>query len=193
VWNILFKGLTAILPVGITIYLVYWLGVSIEKVLRPLILFVIPENYYWPGMGLVVGLVLLFFVGLAVNAWIVQRLIRMGERLLKRIPLVKSIYSALSDFMEYFSATRQQKDLKNVVLVTFNEARWIGFLTNEKVNEIPALAGSEGLVSVYLPMSYQIGGYTIYVPNSHVERIDMSVEDAMRLVLTAGLSKHKTS
>jgi len=193
VWNILFKGLAAVLPVGITIYLIYWLGVSIEKVLRPIILFAVPENYYWPGMGLVVGLVLLFFVGLAVNAWIVQRLIRIGERLLKQIPLVKSIYSALSDFMEYFTATRQQKDLKNVVLVTFNNVRLIGFLTNEKVNEIPALANSEELVSVYLPMSYQIGGYTIYIPSSQIKRIDMSVEDAMRLVLTAGLSKQKTS
>ena len=193
VWNILFKGLAAVLPVGITIYLVYWLGVSIEKVLRPLILLAVPEHYYWPGMGLVVGLVLLFFVGLAVNAWIVQRLIVIGERLLKRIPLVKSIYSALSDFMEYFTATRQQKDLNNVVVVTFNQMRLIGFLTNEKVNEIPALVNSEDLVSVYLPMSYQIGGYTIYIPNSQIERIDMSVEDAMRLVLTAGLSKQKTS
>ena len=191
VWNILFKGLAAILPVGITIYLIYWLGVSIETVLRPLILLVAPEKYYWPGMGLVIGLVLLFFVGLAVNAWIVQRLIRIGERLLKKIPLVKSIYSALSDFMAYFSATREKKDLKNVVLVTFDKVRLIGFLTNEKVNEIPTLADSEDLVSVYLPMSYQIGGYTIYIPNSQVERIDISVEDAMRLVLTAGLSKQK--
>lgn len=189
VWNILFKGLAAVLPVGITIYLVYWLGVSIEKVLRPIISFAIPENYNWPGMGLVVGLVLLFFVGLAVNAWIVQRIIKIGERLLKRIPLVKSIYSALSDFMEYFSATRQQKELKNVVLVTFNHVRLIGFITNEKVSDIAALASSENLVSVYLPMSYQIGGYTIYIPISQVERIDISVEDAMRLVLTAGLSK----
>lgn len=192
VWNILFKGLAVVLPVGITIYLVYWLGDLIEKILRPLILLAVPEHYYWPGMGLVVGLLMLFFVGLAVNAWIVQRFFRFGERLLKRIPLVKSIYSALSDFMEYFSATQKQKDLKNVVLVTFNHVQLVGFVTNEKVNDIPAFANSKDLVSVYLPMSYQIGGYTIYIPNSQVERIDMSVEDAMRLVLTAGLSKQRT-
>ena len=51
VGNILLKGLAAVLPVGLTLYLVYWLGVSIERMLRPVIVSMVPEEYYWPGMG----------------------------------------------------------------------------------------------------------------------------------------------
>lgn len=189
IWNILIKGLAATLPVGLTIYLIYWLSVSIETVLRPVLTIAVPEQYYWPGMGLAAGLVLLFFIGLAVNALIVRRLFQFGERLLERIPLIKSIYSTLRDFMDYFSTTQQRKNLKNVVIVSFGEAQLIGFLTQEDIEEIPNTSHSDILVAVYLPMSYNIGGYTVYLPRSCVKRIDMPAEDAMRMIVTAGLSK----
>jgi uncharacterized membrane protein len=189
IWNILIKGLAAILPVGLTIYLIYWLSVSIEAVLRPVFTAVVPEQYYWPGMGLVAGLVLLFFIGLAVNALIVQRLFQFGERLLERIPLIKSIYNTLRDFMDYFSTTQQRPDLKNVVIVSIGEAQLIGFVTRVDVKDIPNTLHSDVLVAVYLPFSYQIGGYTVYMPRSCVKSIDMSAEDAMRMIITAGLSK----
>jgi uncharacterized membrane protein len=189
VWNILLKGLAAVLPVGLTLYLVYWLSVSIENVLRSVITTLVPEEYYWPGMGFAAGLVLLFIIGIIVNAWLVRHLFRLGEKFLERIPLVKSVYGALRDFMDYFSSTRQRKDLHNVVKVSFGDANLIGFLTREHLTNMPGLSQSEEMVAVYLPMSYQIGGYTIYLPRSCVEAIDMSFEDAMRMVMTAGLSK----
>jgi uncharacterized membrane protein len=188
-WNILLKGLAAVLPVGLTLYLVYWLSVSIENVLRSVITTLVPEEYYWPGMGFAAGLVLLFVIGIVVNAWLVRHLFRFGEKLLERIPLIKSVYGALRDFMDYFSSTRQRKDLHNVVKVSFGDAHLIGFLTREDLTDIPGLSQSGQMVAVYLPMSYQIGGYTIYLPRSRVEAIDMSFEDAMRMVMTAGLSK----
>ena len=140
-------------------------------------------------MGLAAGLVLLFIIGIIVNAWHVRRLFRLGEKFLERIPLVKSVYGALRDFMDYFSSTWQRKDLHNVVKVSFGDANLIGFLTREHLTNMPGLSQSEEMVAVYLPMSYQIGGYTIYLPRSCVEAIDMSFEDAMRMVMTAGLSK----
>ena len=189
VGNILLKGLAAILPVGLTLYLVYWLGVSIERMLRPIIISMVPEEYYWPGMGLAAGLIVLFIIGIVVNAWIIRHLLRFGEELLERIPLIKTVYGALRDFMDYFSSARQRKDLKNVVRVSFGDAHLIGFLTREHLDDMPGMSQSEAMVAVYLPMSYQIGGYTVYLPRSRVEAIDMSFEDAMRLVMTAGLSK----
>lgn len=187
--NILLKGLAAILPVGVTIYLVYWFGVSLERVLHPVITSIIPEKFYWPGMGVVAGLVLLFFIGLLVNAWLVRNLFQFGEDLIERIPLIKSIYSTLRDFVEYFSTSERRKNLKQVVLITINEIHLIGFLTAEKVSDIPKFQESDDIVAVYLPMSYQIGGYTLYLPRAQIEPLDMSIEDAMRRVLTAGLSK----
>ncbi|MDT8404736.1 DUF502 domain-containing protein [Sulfuriflexus sp.] len=189
IWNILLKGLAAVLPVGLTLYLVYWLGVSIEKVLHPLLSTIVPEQYYWPGLGLIAGLVLLFLVGLVVNAWLVRKLFHFGEDMLERIPLIKTVYAALRDFIEFFSSSRQHKNIKQVVMITIQDTRLIGFLTSEHVNDIPGLPTDEEYVAVYLPMSYQIGGYTLYLPRTRVEELDMSIEEAMRRVLMAGLSK----
>lgn len=193
IWSTLFKGLAAVLPVGLTVYLVYWLGVTIEGVLRPLIMALLPDRWYWPGMGLIAGMVLLFFIGLAVNAWLVRYLFELGEGLIGRIPVIKSVYSSLRDFMEFFSVPQQRKDLQTVVMVSFGDARLIGFLTAENIRDLPRSASSEEIVAVYLPMSYQIGGYTAYLPRSRVEPLDIPVEDAMRRVLTAGLGKRAAS
>lgn len=85
---------------------------------------------------------------------------------------------------------KENEDMKNVVSVKYGDVRLIGFLTGaEEKNSLLAETELYEMVSVYLPMSYQIGGFTVYVPREMVETIDMTVEDAMRLVLTAGLSQ----
>lgn len=188
-WKTLLKGLAAVLPVGITIYVIYWLATSAEAILRPLITSILPADWYWPGMGLVVGIGLLLAIGLAVNAWVIRCVFRWGDNLLENIPLVKSIYSTLRDFMRIFSSGNKQEDLQQVVLVKQGGGYTLGFLTEKHVDDIPGLPSSTHHVAVYIPMSYQVGGFTLYFPKDDIKPIDMSVEDAMRRVLTAGLSK----
>ncbi len=188
--RILLKGIVAVLPIGLTLYLIYWLGVSAESLLNPVIIAIVSERYYLPGMGLAAGLALLFLIGLIINAWIFQRLLGLGEDVLKRIPLVKSVYGALRDFMDFFSTASQRKELQSVVLVTVADMQLIGFLTRDDIHDMPGMGQfPEGTVAVYLPMSYQIGGYTVYLPRSQVRPIDVNAEDAMRMVLTAGVSR----
>jgi uncharacterized membrane protein len=186
-WSRVLKGLAAVLPIGLTIYLIVWFAASLERALRLVILEFMPEAYYWPGMGLVAGIVALFFIGVAVNAWVVRHIF--GGALLERIPLVKSVYGALSDFADYFFAARERRGLGKVVVVAIGEARLLGFLTKEHVEDLPFAVDERDWVAVYFPMSYQIGGYTAFLPRAFVEPVDMSVEDALRLVLTAGLSR----
>ena len=189
-WKILLKGIAAVLPVGLTLYFVYWLLVFIEKAVHPLITLILPEQYYWPGMGLIAGILILFFIGLMVNAWLFKRIIGLGEHLLERIPLIKTVYGALRDFMDYFSPSQEQKELQKVVMVTLNEIQLIGFITGE-IGNLEGIDMPEDKVAVYLPLSYQLGGYTVYLSKDRIQVIDMSVEDAMRRVLTAGLSTKK--
>ncbi|MFO7593580.1 MAG: DUF502 domain-containing protein [Pseudomonadota bacterium] len=188
--GILLKGLAAVLPVGLTVYIVYWLGVSVERLFHPIITSTgISEEHYIPGMGVLTGFLLLFLVGLVVNAWIVRRMFQFGEDLLERIPLIKSVYGALRDFMDYFSTADQRSELEQVVLVKIGEARLLGFLTAENLEDLPLSLSEDDNVAVYLPLSYQIGGYTIYIPRSNIEPVNMDFEYAMRHVLTAGLAK----
>lgn len=180
------KGLAAVLPIGVTIYVVWWLGTSAESLLRDAITLVVPERYYWPGMGLIAGFLLLLGAGLVVNAYVVRWMLRAWEDFLARIPLVKTVYAALRDLVKFLPGDGKRRDLKRVVLASFGEARLIGFVTRESPPELGVAAGD--VVAVYFPMSYQIGGYTLYLPRERLTPLDMGVEEAMRLVLTGGVS-----
>lgn len=186
--NIFLKGLGAALPIVLTVYLIFWLGGLLENSLRPAIELALSKEGYVPGMGFLAGLVLIFLFGLLIEAWVVRRLLQAAENLLTRIPLVKTIYGGLRDFMDYFSKMKKSKEMKNVVSVSIAGTQLIGFLTGETNDHLPGEESLRDLVSVYLPMSYQIGGFTVYVAKDAISPIDLDVEDAMRLVLTAGLS-----
>lgn len=187
IWNLLMKGLAAVLPIGLTLYVVYWLGASAESLLRDVITVVLPQRHYWPGLGLLAGFLLLIAAGLAVNAYVVRWLLRAWERFLERIPLVKTLYGALRDLVKFLPAAGKRRDLKRVVVAELGGARVIGFVTRESA---PELGGAgRGIVAVYFPMSYQIGGYTLYLRHENITPLDMGVEEAMRLVLTGGMSE----
>jgi len=183
--GILLKGLVTILPIGLTVYFVYWLGITTESLLSKPIKLLIGEAY-WPGMGLVTGFILLFVVGLAVNAFLVRRVLGLGEELLLRVPVVKTVYSAIRDMTRLVNTDKKKGDLDRVVTVDIGLGKLIGFVTQEHANTL-GIGGGDDLVAVYLPMSYQIGGYTIYLPRSRVVETDLTVEQAMRVVLTGGV------
>ena len=183
--GILLKGLVTILPIGLTVYFVYWLGITTETLLSKPIKALIGDAY-WPGMGLVTGFLILFVVGLAVNAFLVRRVLGLGEELLLRVPVVKTVYSAIRDMTRLVNTDKKKGDLDRVVTVDVGLGRLIGFVTQEHANTL-GIGGGDDLVAVYLPMSYQIGGYTVYLPRSKVTETDLTVEQAMRIVLTGGV------
>jgi uncharacterized membrane protein len=185
VGGILLKGLVTILPIGLTIYFVYWLGVTTESLLSQPIKWLVGANY-WPGMGVLMGFVLLFVVGLAVNAFIVRRVLGLGEDLLLRVPVVKTVYSAIRDMTRLVNTEKKKGDLDRVVTIEFEFGKLIGFVTQEHANTL-GIGGGDDLVAVYLPMSYQIGGYTVYLPRSRLTETELTVEQAMRIVLTGGV------
>jgi uncharacterized membrane protein len=184
--SILLKGLVTILPIGLTIYFVYWLGVTTESLLSKPIKLVMGEPLYFPGLGLITGFVLLFLVGLAVNAFLVRRLLGYGEELLLRVPVVKTVYSAIRDMTRLVNTEKKKGDLDRVVTIEFGFGKLIGFVTQDHANTL-GIGGGDDLVAVYLPMSYQIGGYTLYIPRGRLTETDLTVEQAMRIVLTGGV------
>jgi uncharacterized membrane protein len=191
IWNTVLKGLVAILPIGLTLYIVYWLAVAAERVFSPLIRLLLPEEYYWPGLGLVAGLLILYVVGLAVNAYVVRRLLRIGDDLLARIPVVKTIYVATRDFMRFLPSSGRSSDLKRVVLVPFGPGKVIGFVTSETGNLLGGARAQQDTVAVYLPMSYMVGGYTVFLPRELLEPTALSVEAGMRLALMGGVQSER--
>ncbi|MDY0384029.1 DUF502 domain-containing protein [Trichlorobacter sp.] len=194
VGTILFQGLVALLPAILTLYILFWLVSSAETVLGGMLKLLLPSGWYIPGMGLLAGLVVTFLFGLALNAFLVRRLLDLGERLADHIPLVKTLYGSLKDFIGFFA---KQRDSQFNQVVTMDlefggkPMRMIGFVTRSDFSSLPAGIGEEGEIAVYLPLSYQIGGYTVIVPRSSVKPVNMSTHRAMGFVVTGGMTTDK--
>ena len=179
------KGLFAILPIAITFSMLYWLGSMAESTLGIVIKWLLPASWYWPGMGLAAGFVIIVIIGLLLNAYVFRRFGGLIERLIESIPLVKVIYNSVRDIAKFASASEHDSELQKAVVVTLSDGtKLIGFVTRKAIT----LGETSDLTAVYLPMSYQIGGYTIMLPESRIELLNMSVPDAMRLVLTAAMT-----
>jgi len=144
---------------------------------------------YWPGMGSIAGLVVVFLVGVLMHAYLVQRLFAWGEKILYHLPVVKSVYRAIRDFFDYFSPNKENA-FEQVVAVTIGDTgmQLIGFVSQAVPERLPEEFREEGTIMVYLPMSYMIGGYAVLMPRSAVRPLDMSMEEAMRFTLTAGVT-----
>ena len=189
--KILITGFITLLPVVLTIYLLYWLAVSSEQVMGNALKLILPDTAYFPGLGMIAGLFLVFIVGLMMNAYMVRKIFALGEQLLYHLPLIKTIYRAFRDFFDFFSPKKEQ--FGQVVAVTFNGVELVGFVTQEDPQRLPESFRERDSVLVYLPMSYMVGGYTILIPRSELRPLKMSMEEAMRFVLTAGITGNDLS
>ena len=186
--NIL-AGLVAILPVVLTLYLLYWFALTAEAALGSVIRLFLPGDMYWPGMGLAAALLVVFVLGLLMHAYVIQSLFASAERLLYRMPLIKTVYRAIRDFFDYFSPSAK-KEFGQVVAVHVGDTgmQVIGFVTQDLPERLPENFRGEDSILVYLPLSYMIGGYAVLMPRSAVRPLDMSMEEAMRFTLTAGIT-----
>lgn len=182
-------GLVTVLPVLLTFYFLYWMAVSSESLLGGIIRLVVPEEAYEPGMGLVAGVIMIFFVGLLMHVYVVRRLFNKAEQIFYHMPLIKSVYRAIRDFFDYFSPTTK-KEFEQVVAVSIGDTgmKVIGFVTQAEMESLPKDLRQEDSVLVYLPLSYMIGGYAVLVPRSAIRPLDMNMEEAMRFTLTAGVT-----
>ena len=186
--RIFLTGVLTVLPVLATAYLLIWLFTTAESFLGKPLRWLIPDGYYRGGMGLLVGIAVIFVVGVLMRAYIVRRVFEFSERILLEIPLIKTIYAALRDFFGMFAGQSDSGALQ-VVMVTLpgSSLRLMGFVTRDEFSDLPEGIAEPGEVAVYLPMSYQVGGYTVFMPRTQISPVQMPREQAMRFVLTAGL------
>ena len=177
-------GFVALSPFVLTLYFLYWLVAGAEQLFHQLWLWAGAGDLYQPGYGIVAALLLIFVSGILVQAWGFRQLYAAGEQLLERIPVIKMIYGGLSSIMDMLAPKNRNQAPGSAVLVDLgNDMKLVGFLTQKEPQElIPELEA--GRVAVYMPMSYQIGGYTVLVKPDRLTRLDMPLDEAMRLSVT---------
>lgn len=184
-----FRGLITVLPLALTIYLLYiflaWTEAVALTFLRPFI-----GGFYVPGMGLALGILAILAIGYLVSKQRVQRVLTLVEMPFTNLPVVKSIYSSLKSFADYFSPSSKNTAQQVVILrLPGQQLELVGLVTRRSMEGLPEGFTQGDRVAVYLPMGYMIGGYTVFVPQDWVQPIQMSVEEAMRSSLIAWMAR----
>ena len=180
------RGLIAIAPLGISLAILYWLFTFLEEIVGTPLRNAIGDQYYYPGMGILVAIILLFLIGAILNTWIISRITQFIERVFKKIPLFNSLYKMVKNVTHFFQTSPEDNN-KQVVEVTIAGMQLVGFITRDNFSEFPSMDANR--VAVYLPMSYQIGGYTVILPRSQVTPIDLTIEQALQNSLIAWAHK----
>ncbi|AVJ56229.1 hypothetical protein C5610_07830 [Idiomarina sp. OT37-5b] len=187
------KGLAILLPIIVTVFLVQWLLVTIEDWLSPIWKALLGETYYFPGLAFISFVVLAVVIGFSTRWRFMNWLWQLPGVMMNKLPLLRSLYGTVNDVFEMMSG----KDFadESVVLVTLpnSDIRLIGIVTKKSGDNGDRLSKMLGAdqVAVFLPMSYNVGGYMIMVPKDCVQSIDMKPADALQMTISAGLGKNR--
>lgn len=184
------QGLAVIIPVSLTLVILWWMARGAERFLGGVLAVILPDGWYVPGLGVISAIALTIFIGMLSHVLIFQKLFAIPDAMFKRLPLVKTIYTAFKDFVDYLSPD-SKVGLSKVVLIKLpdQEYQLLGFVTREDFSRLPLELSVDQPIAVYLPMSYMVGGYTVFLPRSCLTPVDMSFEDGLKLVLTGAVSR----
>lgn len=185
------QGLVVLIPIGLTLWIVLGLGYWLERMLANPFKEVFPagSRIYGVGMGLAAFVLLIFTVGLLMNLWVVRKLFGWIEKSLRQLPVVKTVFGAIQDVMRFIAGGKGGVGGDMVVLVDLpGGMQQLGIVTRQHFEDLPIPAGGEGRIAVYMPFSYQLGGFTYFLDKAKCTPVQgMSVEDAMRYAMMAFL------
>lgn len=191
--QLFFQGLIVLAPIGITIWVVIslfnWIDGILPNILHNISPSLIDVNTdgslkLIPGLGFIVVVVLVLFVGWLSSLFVVGRLVDVLDSVLEKTPGIKFIYSSVKDFLEAFSGNKKKFDKPVLVNVDATDVWRIGFVTQQDASDF----GLSSHVVVYVPHSYAISGITYFVPREKVKQIEnVSAADAMKFTVSGGV------
>ncbi len=192
--NYFLTGLIIVGPLGITIYVLWWFVSLVDTWVKPwLPERYLPETYLpftVPGVGLIVSISILMFIGALTANLFGRTLVSYGEMMLDRMPVVRNVYGALKQIFETV-LSQSNNSFQKVGIIEYPRKGLyaIVFISTQTKGEIDdKILRGHGLLSVFLPTTPNpTSGYLLFVPEKDVLILDMSVEEAAKLVISAGL------
>ncbi len=176
-------GILVVVPIGATILILVWIFNTIDSILhlQPVIEGILGRPV--PGVGFCITILLIYLVGVIVSNVVGRGLLRYGESLVTRIPMVRQLYTGIKQILESFS-TPSKTGFMQVVLVEFPRKgmRTIGFVTNESTDK-----SGKKLLNIFIPTAPNpTSGFLQIAREDEITRIDISVDDALKMVVSAG-------
>jgi uncharacterized membrane protein len=180
------RGAFTLLPFGLTAFIVLSFLMWTEDNSRRFFATFGLEGIYFPGLGLGIGVALICFLGFLTTLPFMTKVLQAVELPFKNVPILKSVYSAVKSLSDFFSPGGDHAD-QQVVVVTLpgTEIEIVGFVTRRHLTEMPPEFSKEDRIAVFLPLSYQVGGLTVFIPRSYVKTTSLRVEEAMRSSIVA--------
>jgi len=174
------QGLLFVVPLAATFLVLYYLFQELDTIF----------SFKIPGLGIVIILVGVSFIGFIGSKIVTTPIFGLFNKLINKTPLIKIIYSSVKDLLSAFVGNKKKFTQPVLVkLVQDSQASQIGFLTQDDLTNIGVAAG---MVSVYIPFSYSIMGNLYIVPTINVTALDISPTDAMKFIVSGGVTNVET-
>jgi len=168
------RGLIIVIPIALTIYLIYEAFVRIDRLL----------DLKTPGLGFAITIAGVIAVGALASNFVGREFLRWTEAVFTRMPLVRLVYASIRDLLEAFVGDQKRFNQPVVVSLT-DDVRAVGFVTQDDLSFL-AMPGD---VAVYLPFSYSVAGSMLVVPRGRVNRLAIDSASVMALVVSGGVSR----
>ena len=189
--NYFFTGLLVILPIFITTYVILFLIRIMDAILKFIPVKYLPDTYlpfYIPGLGLIFVVILVFAVGLLARNIVGRKIVHLGENIVERIPLVRILYAGVKQLLETIFLQKTDA-FKRVALVEYPRRGTyvIGFITGESKGEVQDKT-DKNMINVFIPTTPNpTSGFYMLVPDDELVVLNMSVEDAFKLIISGGI------
>ena len=190
--NYFITGVLVLIPIGVTVYLTLFFIKIFSKILPQ----EINPNHYLPysipGLEIVISIIVITVVGWLSLSFLGKKLVKLVNDIFKRIPFLRTVYSAIGQMTQSFAQSRKSKK-KSVVLVEYpRKGSWaVGFATQENTGEIASKTNKD-LVNVFVPTTPNpTSGFLLMFPKDEIIYLDMSFEDASKFIVSAGTSNPK--
>lgn len=191
--NYFLTGLVIAGPVGITLYIAWWIIGVIDDFVKPLIpIKYNPDSYlgfHVPGFGLAVAVVSIMLLGFLTANLVGRTLVQFGEKILSRLPMISTLYKAIKQLFETV-VTQSAQSFRQVGLIQYpREGLWaLVLVSTEAKGEVAEKVHGEEILSCFLPTTPNpTSGYLLFVPRKEITILDMSTEDAAKMIISAGL------
>jgi len=194
-------GLLIAIPVGLTVFILAFVINKLDEAMAPLISRIIvrwnlplPEDFYLPGLGMILVGLFIFFIGLVATNFFGRKLVAWGERILHQTPVFRSVYSTIKKVVDTISEAGTDPDggsFDQVVVVKYphDGMRMFGLVAGRTQGEVKDKSFDDP-VNVFIPLIPNVTiGYYIAVPRQDLEFMDISVEEGMKYLMSFGLAK----
>ncbi|MCH6268110.1 MULTISPECIES: DUF502 domain-containing protein [Neobacillus] len=179
------NGILTIVPIILVIYVIYKTFLFLDGLLGDRLRPYLKEDYI-PGIGLLTTIILITLLGWLSTKYISGKIIRLIDRLLEKIPVVKTIYSVIKDTIQSFLGDKKSFSKVALVVIPGTEMKSMGFITSDQVEDF--YSPLKDHVAVYIPQTFQVAGFTFLIPKEQIEIIDVKPEDAMKFILSGGMT-----